>query len=93
MDVSRWTVRRELHRLGYMNVLPGGTPILTNEQKERRVHQWALRYQNDDWSRTIFTDETSYQLLIARQTNSSIIFCIFISQKTKQKCTYSDLSH
>ena len=61
LDVSRWTVRRELHRLGYMNVLPRGTPMLTNGQKERRV-QWALAHQNDDWSRTIFSDETSYQL-------------------------------
>jgi transposase len=61
LNVSRWTVRRELHRLGYKNALPRGTPMLTNEQKERRV-QWALAHKNDDWSRTIFSDETSYQL-------------------------------
>ena len=61
LDVSRLTVRRELHRLGYMNVLPRGTPMLTNEQKKRRV-QWTLAHQNDDWSRTIFSDEISYQL-------------------------------
>jgi len=35
--------------------------MLTNEQKERRV-QWALAHKDDDWSRTIFSDETSYQL-------------------------------
>ncbi|CAF2657659.1 unnamed protein product [Rotaria sp. Silwood2] len=35
--------------------------MLTNEQKERRV-QWALVHKNDDWSRTVFSDETSYQL-------------------------------
>ena len=35
--------------------------MLTNEQKERRV-QWTLPHQNDDWNRTIFSDETSYQL-------------------------------
>ena len=47
LNVSRSTVRRELHRLGYKNVLPRGTPMLTNEQKERRV-QWALAHKNDD---------------------------------------------
>ena len=61
LDVSRWTVWRELYRLDCMNVLPRGTPMLTNEQKERRV-QWALAHQNDDRSRTIFSDEASYQL-------------------------------
>ena len=59
--VSRWTVQRQLHRLGYENVLPRGTPMLTNEQKERRV-QWAMAHKDDDWSRTVFSDETSYQL-------------------------------
>ena len=37
LNVSRWTVRRQLRRLGCKNVLPRGTPMLTNEQKERRV--------------------------------------------------------
>ena len=37
LDVSRWAVWRELHRLGYMNALPRGTPMLTNKQKERHV--------------------------------------------------------
>ena len=61
--VSRWTVHRQLHRLGYENVSPRGTPMLTNEQKERRVHvQWAMAHKDDDWSRTVFSDETSYQL-------------------------------
>ena len=59
--VSRWTVQRQLHRLGYENFLPRGTPMLTNEQKERRV-QWAMAHKDDDWSRTVFSDETSHQL-------------------------------
>ena len=44
--VSRWTVQRQLHRLGYENVLPRGTPMLTNEQKERRGiynGQWHIK--------------------------------------------------
>ena len=32
-------MQRQLHRLGYENVLPRETLMLTNEQKERRV-QW-----------------------------------------------------
>ena len=59
--VSRWRVQRQLHRLGYENVLPRGTPMLTNEQNERRV-QWAMAHKADDWSRTVFSDETLDQL-------------------------------
>jgi len=35
--------------------------MLTQKQKERRV-QWTLHHKDDDWSRTVFSDETSYQL-------------------------------
>ncbi len=35
--------------------------MLTQAQKDARV-QWAIRHKNDNWNRTIFTDETSYQL-------------------------------
>ena len=59
LNVSQWIVRSELHRLAYKNVLPRGTLMLTNEQKERRV-EWALVHNSDDWSRTIFSDEISY---------------------------------
>ena len=61
LNVSRWTVQRELKRLGYKSTLPYSTPMLTQEQRVARV-QWAIKHQNDDWSRTIFTDETCYQL-------------------------------
>jgi transposase len=61
LNISRWTVQRQLHRMGYKSTLPHGTPMLTQEQKDARV-QWAIKHQNDDWSRTIFTDETCYQL-------------------------------
>ena len=61
LNVSVWTVRRQLNRLGYKSTLPRGTPMLTQEQKDARV-QWAVQHKNDDWSRTVFTDETCYQL-------------------------------
>ena len=59
--VSRWTVQRHLAQRGYKNILPHATLMLTQKQKERRV-QWALQHKDDDWSRTVFSDETSYQL-------------------------------
>ncbi|CAF3506314.1 unnamed protein product [Rotaria socialis] len=47
--------------MGYKSTLPYGTPMLTQKHKEARA-QWAIQHKDDDWSRTIFTDETSYQL-------------------------------
>ena len=61
VDVSRSTIQRQLKRLGYKSSLPYKTPMLTQQQKDARV-QWAIKHPNDDWSRTIFTDETCYQL-------------------------------
>jgi transposase len=61
LHVSRWTVQRQLQRLGYKSILPYGTPMLTQKQKDARV-QWAIEHKDDDWSRTVFTDETCYQL-------------------------------
>ena len=37
------------------------SPTLTVEQKQNRV-EWAKKHQNDDWNRTIFTDEFFFQL-------------------------------
>lgn len=59
--VSRWTVQRHLKMLGYRSKLPRATPMLTQEHKENRV-KWAKQHKNDDWSRTIFSDETVLQL-------------------------------
>ncbi|CAF1341871.1 unnamed protein product [Didymodactylos carnosus] len=41
---------------GYKGTLPYATPMLTQKQKDARV-QWAIQHKDDDWSRTIFTDE------------------------------------
>ena len=61
LNVSQWTVQCQLKRMGYKSTLPYGTPMLTQEQKHARI-QWAIQHKHDDWSRTIFTDETCYQL-------------------------------
>ena len=47
--------------MGYKSTLPYATPMVTQEQKHARV-RWVIQHKDDDWSRTIFTDETCYQL-------------------------------
>ncbi|CAF1562745.1 unnamed protein product, partial [Adineta steineri] len=37
LNVSRWTVQRQLKRMGYKSTLPYGTPMLTQKRKEARV--------------------------------------------------------
>ena len=59
LNVSQWTVQRQLKRMGYKSTLPYATPLLTQEQNHARV-QWAIQHKDDDWSRTILTDETCY---------------------------------
>jgi transposase len=60
-SVSTSTISRHLHEYGYRNVLPKSTHMLTQEEKKRRV-QWAKQHLNDDFTHTIFTDESSFQL-------------------------------
>ena len=61
LNVSQWTVQRQLKRMGYKSTLPYSTPMLTHEQRHTPI-QWVIQHKDDDWSRTIFTDETCYQL-------------------------------
>jgi transposase len=61
LEVSRWTVQRHLKRIGYCSVLPHEKPMLTEDQRRKRL-EWARCHKDDDWSRTIFSDETSVQL-------------------------------
>ena len=61
LNISQRTVQRQLKRMGYKSTLPYATSMLTQEQKHARV-QWAIQHKDDDWSRTIFTDESCYQL-------------------------------
>ena len=61
LNVSRWTVQRQLFRMRYKSTLPRATPMLTIEHKKRRI-QWAQQHLDDNWNRTIFSDESSFQL-------------------------------
>ena len=60
-SVSLSTISRHLRNHGYRSILPANTPMLKDEQKQHRV-QWAKKHQADDWYRTGFTDESSFQL-------------------------------
>jgi len=59
--VSRTSISRHLSHLGYDKKLPKATPMLTEEHKRRRV-EWAQTHLNDSWNKTVFTDETAFQL-------------------------------
>ena len=59
--VSRTSISRHLSHLGYNKKLPKATPMLTEEHKRRRV-EWAQTHLNDNWNKTVFTDETAFQL-------------------------------
>lgn len=61
VNVSYSTVLRHLANLGYDKKRALATPMLTRSHKEKRV-EWAQRHINDDWNRTVFTDETSFWL-------------------------------
>ena len=61
LNVSKWTVQCELKPIGYKSTLSYGTPMLMQEQKYARL-QWTIQHKDDDWSRTIFTDETFFAI-------------------------------
>ena len=60
MEVSHTTVGRHLAKLGYEKSLPTTTPMLTPVHKQKRV-EWAKKHLDDDWGKTLFTDETAFQ--------------------------------
>ena len=54
-------MQRHLPRMGYKNILPRVTHMLTKEQKEKHVI-WAMKHKNDDRNQTVFFDESCFQL-------------------------------
>ena len=61
VNVSHMTISRYLKEHGYQKSIPQATPMLTTKHKEKRV-EWATNHLNDDWSKTLFSDETAFQL-------------------------------
>jgi len=58
VEASYKTVGRHLSSAGYVKRLPKATPMLTEAHKIKRV-EWAKQHINDQWNKTMFTDETS----------------------------------
>ena len=58
VDVYHMTISRHLANYGYSKALPKATPMLTEAHKQRRV-EWARQHLNDNWRKTLFSDETA----------------------------------
>jgi transposase len=61
IQASYRTIGRHLASLDYKKNIPLATPMLTDKHKKKRV-EWAHRHLNDNWNRTVFTDETAFCL-------------------------------
>jgi transposase len=61
LNVSTRTVQRTLkNKLNYIVCKPRAVPLLKPNHIEARL-QWALSHNQDDWSHTIFSDESTFQ--------------------------------
>ena len=61
LNVSTRTVQRTLkNKLNYIVCRPRAVPLLKPNHIEARL-QWALSHNQDDWSHTIFSDESTFQ--------------------------------
>jgi len=61
LEVSYRIISKHLGSLGYKNNLTTATPMLTSIHKSKRV-EWVHAYLNDNWKKTLFTNETAFQL-------------------------------
>ena len=61
LNVSSSTVLNELHKLKYRCTVLKTIPLLTAIYKQRRV-EWAIKYQDQNWRKVIFSDETTFQM-------------------------------
>jgi hypothetical protein len=61
VHVSYRTIGRYLKSIGYKKDPARAVPMLTTKQKRNRV-KWAKHHINDKWNKTLFSDETAFQL-------------------------------
>ena len=61
LEVFHVTISKHLITYDYKKSLLRATPMLTATHKQKRV-EWAQKHINDDWSTTLFSDETAFQL-------------------------------
>lgn len=62
VEISESTIQRELHDEGYKCVLPRRVPALKPQHIETRII-WSKSHSKHDWNHTIFSDESSIQLV------------------------------
>jgi transposase len=86
--VSRWTVGRYLKSINWIKCLPQTKPMLTQEQKRKRL-TWCLEHRNTDWSKVVFSDEASFQLF----SNKTPLWMMKKKKKTKRMPKYSPKIH
>jgi len=61
VEVSVQTIRRCLRESGEKFVKEIAKPLLSEKHRANRL-KWAKIYQNFDWNKVIFTDESTFQL-------------------------------
>jgi len=59
IDISSVTVRRRLNEQGLYKLQPLAKPLLSDDHRDNRL-EWAKTNKNTDWSKVIFTDETTF---------------------------------
>ena len=56
--ISKATVRRRLNEQGLYKLQPLKKPLLSDTHRDNRL-EWAKKNKKTDWSKVIFTDETT----------------------------------
>lgn len=62
VEISETTIQRELHDEGFKCVLPKRIPALKPHHIKKRI-QWGKSHAQHNWNKTIFSDESSIQLV------------------------------
>lgn len=61
-EISESSIQRELRNLGFKNILPKRVPGLKPSHIKNRL-LWCEKYKKHAWNATVYSDETSIQLV------------------------------
>ena len=61
LEISTSTIRQRISEEGYKFLPSLVKPLLTDKHRQKRL-EWAKKYENQDWSKVLFTDECSIKL-------------------------------
>jgi transposase len=84
--LSHTTIYRRLKEAGLKYQMPLLKPLINLDHKEKRF-TWALKHRDFDWSKCIFTDESTFQLFESpeKQWQSNTKRSIYTKVKHPQK--------